>query len=142
VAHAVTNLRCLRDSIDGGDFFTGFGQAVDGDILEAWNDARSRVSTTLDAAADVDTAVVGGNQVPLGMIVDGLTRDLVIHTWDLARAVGGDEQLPEDLVTVATRSMADIEPDQRVPGLYGQELDVPAGADAQARLLALSGRTA
>ncbi len=26
VAHAVTNLRCLRDSISGGDFFTGFGQ--------------------------------------------------------------------------------------------------------------------
>jgi hypothetical protein len=64
------------------------------------------------------------------------------NAWDLARAVGGDERLPDDLVAGATTATADIGPDQRVPGMYGQELDTPAGADAQTRLLALSGRAA
>lgn len=142
VAHAVTNLRCLRDSVSGGDFFTAFGQPVEGDIGQAWAESSAAASATLDDAAGVETAVVGGNEVPLAMIVDGLTRDLVIHTWDLARAVGGDERLPDDLVAVATAAMADVGPDQRIPGLYGQIVESPPGADAQTRLLALSGRSA
>lgn len=142
MAHAVTNIRCLRASVSGGDFFTAFGQAVEGDIVVAWAESRDEVSATLDAGVDVDTAVVGGNEVPLAMIMDGLMRDLVIHTWDLARAVGGDERLPEDLVAWATAAMADVGPDLRAPGRYGQIVEAPAGADAQTRLLALSGRTA
>lgn len=144
VAHCVTNLRALRHCLDGGDFFAAFGQPVDGEIVEAWTLARGGVGSILDAAAEAgtETVVVGGNPVPLIAIIDGLMRDLVIHTWDLGRAVGGDERLPPDLVAAATDAMAMVTDAQRVPGLYGRLVEAPAAADAQVRLLALSGRKA
>ena len=98
--------------------------------------------STLDAFIDrsVETIVVGGNDVPPFVVVDGLMRDLVIHTWDLARAVGGDEHLPADLVAAATEAMKMVTDEARGPGLYGYPVAVPPDADAQRLLLASSGR--
>lgn len=142
VSHVLTNLRALRATIDGEDFFSVFGQPVGGDVLEAWRDERQGVSATLDALIDrsMETIVVGGNAVPPFVVVDGLMRDLVIHTWDLARAVGGDEQLPDDLVDAAIEAMKMVTDEARGPGLYGYEVPVAADADAQTKLLASSGR--
>jgi len=144
LAHVTANLRALRATIGGGDFFASFGQPVEGDILDAWHQERSDAAGSLDdaAARSIDTATVGGNSVPLAVMVDGLMRDLVIHTWDLARAVGGDERLPDDLVAVATEAMKMVTDEARGPGLYGYEVAAPPDADAQTRLLALSGRRA
>lgn len=144
VAHLVTNLRALREAAGGGDFFATFGQPVEGDVVEAWTRERDAAPASLEGAeANGVTAVtVRGNAVPLGAIVDGLMRDLVIHTWDLARAVGGDERLPDDLVSAATAAMSMVGEASRGPGLYGYEVPAPPGADAQTRLLALSGRKA
>jgi uncharacterized protein (TIGR03086 family) len=68
--------------------------------------------------------------------------DLTIHSWDLARAVGGPEDLPDALVE---RVWADFEPrrhDLRYAGVYGEgpSGDVPDSAPLQARLLDLVGR--
>lgn len=144
LAHLVTNLRALREAASGGDFFATFGQPVEGDAVEAWAQERDRALASLDAAeaGGLTSVTVRGNAVPLGAIVDGLMRDLVIHTWDLARAVGGDERLPDDLVAAATVAMSMVGEQSRGPGLYGYEVPAPPGADAQTRLLALSGRKA
>jgi uncharacterized protein (TIGR03086 family) len=144
LAHLVANLRALRVTIDGGDFFASFGQPVEGDTVDAWRQERAGATGLLEnaAARSVEHVVVGGNPVPLAAIVDGLMRDLVIHTWDLARAVGGDEHLPDDLVAEATEAMKMVTEASRGPGLYGHEVPAPPGADAQTTLLALSGRTA
>ncbi|MEX1007777.1 MAG: TIGR03086 family metal-binding protein [Acidimicrobiia bacterium] len=140
VAHLVTNLRALRAALDGGDFFAVFGQPVEGDVLGAWRHERSSAAEWLDEASVVEAVTVGGNSVPLFLVVDGLMRDLVIHTWDVARAVGGDERLPDDLVATATKAMAMVTDEARGPGLYGYEVPAPPDADAQERLLALAGR--
>ncbi|MDO8363114.1 MAG: TIGR03086 family metal-binding protein [Actinomycetota bacterium] len=140
VAHCVTNLRALGDSVTGGDFFATFGNPVEGEISSAWRDARQSVSGALAAAASGDTAMVGGNAVPISAMIDGLMRDLVIHAWDLGRATGGDEKLPDALVAAATVAMAMVGDEQRVPGLYGKEVKVSGGASAQDRLIALAGR--
>jgi uncharacterized protein (TIGR03086 family) len=140
VAHLVANLRSLRIALGGGDFFDGFGKPVEGDLAEAWA-TECREAVLLLDGTEPDTVTVRGNQVPLAVIVDGLMRDLVIHTWDFARAVGGDERLPDDLVAAATEAMAMVGDSARGPGFYGQIVPVPDDASARTRLLGLSGRS-
>jgi uncharacterized protein (TIGR03086 family) len=140
VAHLVGNLRSLRLALEGGDFFDGFGKPVEGDLSTAWITERDELAPLLDGT-EPETVTVRGNPVPLAAIVDGLMRDLVIHTWDFARAVGGDERLPDDLVAAATEAMAMVGDSARGPGFYGQVVPVAPDADAQTRLLGLSGRS-
>lgn len=141
VAHVVTNLRALRAAVAGEDFFAVFGQlVVEGDIVSAWSEQRSEASLLVEEVETVESINVGGNPVSRDMMLDGLMRDLVIHTWDVARAVGGDERLPADLVAAATAAMVAVGPELRGPGLYGAEIAAPSGATPLASLLALSGR--
>lgn len=67
--------------------------------------------------------------------------DLTIHAWDLARAIGADETLPDDLVTAA---LAQLEPVQARLGQMGVFGPGPEGApeatSPQQHLLHLSGR--
>ncbi len=144
LVHVVGNLRALRAALDGADFYAVRDQPVQGSLVDAWHQERARVAPALDdaKAAAVGTVAVGGRAVPLPALVDGLMRDLVIHTWDLARAVGGDEQLADDLVAAATEAMVAVTEEARGPGRYGHEVPAPPNADAQTRLLALSGRRA
>jgi uncharacterized protein (TIGR03086 family) len=66
--------------------------------------------------------------------------DVLIHTWDLARATALDETLdPEEV----HRALVEMEPitDMLVEsGHYGRPVPVPVDADEQTRLIAISGR--
>jgi uncharacterized protein (TIGR03086 family) len=69
-----------------------------------------------------------------------LCMDLVVHGWDLSRAAGLDERIdPEDLVRVSEQALAfgDM---LRSPQAFGPEVEPPADADDQTRLLAFLGR--
>src|SRR5271166_6194062 len=73
----------------------------DDDLGAAWDDASGAM---LDAVSDpevrdrVVTARFG--DMPFGDIVGRMVcADTLIHTWDLARATGEDEQLDPDSVT-------------------------------------------
>ncbi|MDQ3906383.1 MAG: TIGR03086 family metal-binding protein, partial [Actinomycetota bacterium] len=69
-----------------------------------------------------------------------MTMDLTVHAWDLARAIGVDEKLDEELVSDV---LAFIEPqvDQLAgSGLFAPPVEVADDADAQTKLLALVGR--
>jgi uncharacterized protein (TIGR03086 family) len=66
--------------------------------------------------------------------------DVLIHTWDVARAAGLDETL---LAAEVSRMLPGLEQMGDVleqSGQYGRAVEVPAGADEQTRLIALTGR--
>jgi uncharacterized protein (TIGR03086 family) len=69
-----------------------------------------------------------------------MVADAVVHSWDLARAIGFDERLPEDLVHFAARRVAPHAALLEKSGLFAAAVDPPPGADAQTRLLCLLGR--
>jgi hypothetical protein len=68
--------------------------------------------------------------------------DTHIHTWDLARAVGGDERLDPGVVRLAWEMLQPMDARIRQPGVFGPKLDPPAGADEPTRLLYILGRRA
>lgn len=69
-----------------------------------------------------------------------LCVDILLHTWDVARATGQDERLDPAAVAAALRFLLPRDADLRVPGEFGPRLDPPPGADEQAQLIAFSGR--
>ena len=70
------------------------------------------------------------------------TSDITIHTWDLARATGTDETLPEELVRAVWEYFEPQIEDLAATGLYAAPVDVDEHAPLQVRLLAVTGRDA
>jgi uncharacterized protein (TIGR03086 family) len=142
----------VRHVVDGSGLFLGFvgqqlppGPSVDDDPLGAWKNARDTIQSGLDddaiAKAEFD-GFSGRSSFEQG-VNRFLCPDLVVHTWDLARATGLDETLPADEVdaTMAGLSQFD-EKMMRSPGVFGPAVEAPADADDQTKLLAFLGRRA
>jgi hypothetical protein len=72
------------------------------------------------------------------------TPDVLIHTWDLARATALDERLDVDEVhrqLVGMQSMPpEVDDAMRTSGHFGPRVAVADDADEQTRLLAFMGR--
>jgi uncharacterized protein (TIGR03086 family) len=67
--------------------------------------------------------------------------DQLIHTWDLAVAIGADRRLdPEVVEAVVERFLPQMPELGRQAGLVGPEVPVPADASYQDRLLGAMGR--
>jgi uncharacterized protein (TIGR03086 family) len=69
-----------------------------------------------------------------------LSTDVLVHTWDLARAAGLDEQLDADAVGHAYEGVKPLDQAIRVPGVFGPKVTPPAGADQQTEFLCFLGR--
>ncbi len=88
-----------------------------------------------------DTTTMAGPMTLEALIVMTGLMDLLVHTWDLARATGQDETL--DAAECAD-FLAGAEPMDamiRDSGQFGPRVPVPQNADAQTKLIAFTGRT-
>ncbi len=72
-------------------------------------------------------------------LVPALTQDVMVHTWDVARAVGADDRLDPTLCAVFLAGVPDDDRLER-SGMYASPVAVAVNADAQAKLLARLGR--
>ena len=68
------------------------------------------------------------------------TADLLMHTWDLARATGQDETLDPERCASMLEGMEPMENLLRGSGQYGPRVEVPEDADPQTQLIAFIGR--
>lgn len=68
------------------------------------------------------------------------TPDILIHTWDLARATGLDERLDPDEIHRWFEGLDADDTAMRESGHFGPRIDPPPGADEQAQVLAFLGR--
>ena len=66
--------------------------------------------------------------------------DLIIHTWDLARATGGDEHVDTDTAAVVLEYLKPNDEILRSTGTFGPKIEPPPGADAAVELLCFAGR--
>jgi uncharacterized protein (TIGR03086 family) len=122
----------------------GESPSVADDPLGAWTLARDAVQAALDDPAIAAQTFQGFfGETSFEQSVDRfLSMDLVVHGWDLARATGLDDRMDPDEVRRLAAEVPGFGEAARSPGVFGPELDAPAGADEQTRLLALVGRLA
>jgi len=66
--------------------------------------------------------------------------DQLLHGWDLAKATGQDTTMPDGLPEVAFNMIHGRFTDEQRQGIFKPEVDVPADASAQDKLLAYTGR--
>jgi len=81
-----------------------------------------------------DTHIDAARIVPL------LSLDVLVHTWDLARATGHDISLDPELCRTFLEGLPSDETALAKTGMYERRRQVPAGSDAQVTLLARLGR--
>ena len=131
------------------DIDTGPMPSVDDDPAGAWAAVRDAVQRGLDDPAIAERVVDCGppGHLSFAAAVDmTCTPDVLIHTWDLARAAGLDahEQLDADEVhrqiTGIDAMPPEVDEAMRGSGHFGPRVDVPPGADELTRLLAFYGR--
>jgi uncharacterized protein (TIGR03086 family) len=80
--------------------------------------------------------------IPGQLLLEFRTTDYALHSWDLARATGSDEELPEVLVASVWEALQPMVPIIDKTGVYGSGPSGTVDGDAplQRRLLDLSGR--
>jgi uncharacterized protein (TIGR03086 family) len=66
--------------------------------------------------------------------------DILVHTWDLARATGLDERLDAGEVHQLLEGIQPMDAVIRQSGQYGPRVEVPDDADEQTKLIAFTGR--
>ena len=66
--------------------------------------------------------------------------DVAIHTWDLARAIGADENLDPEIIEAVWTVFEPQKDTLAASGLYAAPVPLPDDAPLQQRLLALTGR--
>jgi uncharacterized protein (TIGR03086 family) len=117
--------------------------APDGDPKAAWPAVRDKSLAAFQKPRVLEQKV----EMPFGeMTVEHILTnvamgDLLIHTWDLARATGGDERLDQHAVAAAFEGYKPLDEILHSTGnVFGPKVEPPPGADLQTELLCFSGR--
>ena len=147
LGHFIGNLDRLTDGFSRGEPITdltprpemlGDDPAKTYDAVTAEFDAVIRQPGAMDTVVSLPAPF---GDVPAPVIVGFVAFDFMVHSWDLATATGQQYTPPDDLVAEADAFARQvIAPPMRVPGVFGAEVDPPAGATALERLVAFSGR--
>jgi uncharacterized protein (TIGR03086 family) len=130
-ASAEDTMAGLDDRILGDDAAAAFAQAARAENA-SFEQPHVTERIVHHPAMDMPAAQL------LGFRIGGLT----LHTWDLARATGGDETLDPDLVEAVWAQLSPMAPFIAQTGVFGAGPSGDVGQDRslQLRLLDLSGR--
>ncbi|MDH6133231.1 uncharacterized protein (TIGR03086 family) [Kitasatospora sp. MAA4] len=111
------------------------------DLAAAWTAAAdaAREAFAVPGALDLTVHLPGGDRSALDYCA-ALITDATVHTWDLARATGGDTHLAPELVEFALHEATRQRDRPPSPAHYAPAVPTAPNADPQTRLLALLGR--
>jgi len=110
---------------------------------DGWDAIKAAISIALEDPTALDGMVDSGPMtgMPRHQAIGLATTDVLVHGWDLARAIGADDTLPEAAVEAVHMGLAQAPPELiRSPQLFGPAIDVPADASAQDKLIGFVGR--
>jgi uncharacterized protein (TIGR03086 family) len=114
------------------------GEPVPGTLWQATADDPDFAGLTwADPPATVD---MGGTVMPGRVVADMLVADLVLHGWDLSRAIHRPYPCPPEVAEIALAFVRATGEQARGMGLFGAPVPVPEDASALDRAVGLSGR--
>ncbi|MFE3583220.1 TIGR03086 family metal-binding protein [Streptomyces vinaceus] len=146
VNHVTGEQLWIPPMVTDGRTIEDIGDAFAGDVLGedpagAWERASSAAHAAFTVPGALDRTVrLSYGPAPARAYCAELTADCVVHAWDLSRGIGADDRLPDGLVEFALEEVVPYADGLAASGLFAPPLEVPAGANAQTRLLALVGR--
>jgi uncharacterized protein (TIGR03086 family) len=134
VDHVTGNHRMLAERLGTG------APEPTGEPGADWAAARDAATAAIEHT-DLSQVVEGPmGAMPAEAVCGIMTTDTLVHTWDLARAVGADEELPGDLVESTYEGVLPFDEILRRPGFFGPKQEIADRAPVQDRLLAFLGR--
>ena len=147
VGHLITEHRWVGPLMRGLDLDAAAAEvdavrssAVHDGYREAWVDAADRSFAAFSAPAALEqTVFLSRGPTPADGYIRELIFDLLVHSWDLGRAIDYVGQLPADIVArvwEASRKFCDLSSS----GMYDSPVDVPDDAPVLDRLIAMTGR--
>ncbi|MDO8364749.1 MAG: TIGR03086 family metal-binding protein [Actinomycetota bacterium] len=138
VGHVAGGMNGVAAALAGGEKV----EPDTSDPVGTWNAARDRALSAV-STGDLSQSIPGpfGPQPAEQVIGRLMCTDILVHTWDLARAVGGDEQLDADAVAGAYSGLKPMDAMIRMPGVFGPKIDAAEGDDLQTEFLKFLGRT-
>jgi uncharacterized protein (TIGR03086 family) len=133
------SLDAAREAVDAR-YGPGAGDFVSAGLGAQWDEAAAASARAFRAAGALTGSVeITRGRSPAREYLAEITLDLVVHSWDLATAIGYPGPLPADVVEAVYAQAADIV--ARTPsGMFSGPVSVPAGAPVIDRLVALTGR--
>ncbi|MDX3776491.1 TIGR03086 family metal-binding protein [Streptomyces europaeiscabiei] len=146
VNHLVSEQLWVPSLVRDGCMIEEVGDTFEGDLLgpdpaASWDTAAHSAREAFAAPGALDRTVhLSYGDTPATSYCAQMVADLVVHAWDLSRAIGFDERLPGELVSFAVDEVTPYAGELEKSGLFGARVPPPAGADAQTRLLCLLGR--
>ena len=134
----------VRDLIE----HTMHWQAQGGAIFNAgttpgddWATIEPALGAALDDPANLEGVAEQMGGMPKQQVVGFVIGDLVVHSWDLARAIGADETLPVEAVQATLMGLQRV-PEEMLRGgnMFAAPIEVGEDASPQETLLAFAGR--
>jgi len=146
VNHVAAELLWVPELLDGKTI-AEVGDRFDGDLLgddpvATWRSAAAEALAAGSlAGAQERTVHLSFGDFPGSEYLGQVTCDVLVHSWDLARALAVDDRLDATLVEFVDGFLSPQIDAWRSAGVFGPAVDPDAYADAQARLLAKTGRS-
>jgi uncharacterized protein (TIGR03086 family) len=142
------DVAALLEHMAGGPAYLlgamGMEAAPSGADVSAYREAVARCVAGLRRPGALDARCMSpaGFEWSVGEAAAGTFMDQLVHTWDLAVAIGADRGLDPELAEVcAAMFLPHMPAIGREAGIVGPEVPVPADASPQDRLLGAMGRT-
>lgn len=148
VNHLTAEQLWVPSLVRDGATIDSVGDAFDGDMLgpdpvASWDTAAAASREAFRETGALDRTVhLSFGDTAADFYCGQMISDLVVHAWDLSRAIGADEKLPGDLVAFSVREITPYAADLAKTGLFAPAVEPPQGADVQTKLLSLLGRRA
>ena len=145
ILHNIRVAQAVHSGISGSEPVNPFD--VSGPFPAEGAEAAFQASTSivledLKASGSLEKLVDSPfGKVPVAEFIMLPFGDIVIHKWDLAKAVGGEESLDGSLAEICYHRFAAIADGARKSGAFGPEIQIPISASMQDKLLAVTGRT-
>lgn len=117
--------------------------SVDEDPVAAWDALAAAVQAALDDPEVAPSQVISraGTHAVETALARFVLPDVLVHTWDLARAAGLDDRLDAGEVRALLAGLGALDEEVLVAsGHYGRRVPVADDADDQTRLIAMTGR--
>ncbi|MGW1733448.1 TIGR03086 family metal-binding protein [Streptomyces sp. NBC_00121] len=146
VAHLTSEQLWVPMLLTEGRTVDEVGDAFDGDVLgddpvTVWDRAAAEAREAFAAPGALKRTVsLSYGDSAADAYCAQMVSDAVVHSWDLSRAIGSDERLPEELVEFTRREVGPYVKGLSQTGLFAPPVKTEKGADPQTELLALLGR--